>query len=102
MILESQSLRKEALAAFSLSLSIEPDYVPSIVSAGVVLRNIGGKLLPIARSFLTNALKMERSNHEAWLNLGLVFKMEGSLREASECFQHACELKESSPVMNFG
>jgi len=100
-MLESQSLHKEALAGFSVSLSIEPNYVPSMVSTGVVLRKIGGKSLPIARSFLTNALKIEPMNHDAWLNLGLVYKLEGSLHQAADCFQKACELKESSPIMNF-
>ena len=100
MILEAQSLHKEALAAFSVSLSFEPDYVPSMVSTGVVLRKIGGKSLPIARSFLTNALKIEPTSHDAWLNLGLVYKLEGSLHEAADCFRKACELKESSPIIN--
>ncbi|XP_020241346.1 protein NPGR1 isoform X1 [Asparagus officinalis] len=99
--LQAQSLDKEALAAFLTSLSIGPDYVPSMVTTGVALRKIGGKSLPIARSFLTNALKMEPTNHDAWLNLGFISKAEGSLREAADCFQEACELNESSPIMDF-
>lgn len=101
MILKAQSLQKAALAAFSTTLSIEPDYVRSMGSTGVVLRNMGGKSLPIARSFLMNALKMDPTNHDAWLNLGLVYKTQGSLREAADSFQEACELQESSPIMDF-
>nr|CAN72853.1 hypothetical protein VITISV_013944 [Vitis vinifera] len=99
--LEAQSLYKEALVSFSVSLSIEPDYVPSIVSTAEVLMKFGKPSLPIARSFLMNALRLEPTNHEAWLNLGLVSKMEGSLQQAADYFQAAYELKLSAPIQSF-
>jgi len=40
--LEGQSLHQEALMAFSFALSINPDYVPSMVSMAGILRNLGG------------------------------------------------------------
>lgn len=101
MLFEAQSLYKEALVAFSISLSIEPDYVPSMVSTAAILRKLGRQSLPIARSFLMNALRLEPTNHEAWLNLGYVSKMEGSLLQAADFFQAAHELKQSAPVQNF-
>ncbi|OVA11860.1 Tetratricopeptide repeat-containing domain [Macleaya cordata] len=101
MLFEAQFLYKEALVAFSLSLSIEPDYVPSMVSTASVLRKLGRKSLPIARSFLMNALRLEPTNHEAWLILGFVSKMEGSLDQAADFFQAAHELQQSAPVQNF-
>ncbi|XP_020575473.1 protein NPGR1 [Phalaenopsis equestris] len=97
----AQSLHKDALAAFSMSLSIESDYVPSMVSAAAVLRKLGDRSLPIARSFLMNALQVDPTSHDAWLNLGFVAKSEGSLQKASDCFQAAYELRMTSPVMNF-
>ncbi|XP_068656394.1 protein NPGR1-like [Aristolochia californica] len=100
-LLEAQSLYKEALMAFSVSLSIEPDYVPSMVSTAALLRKYGGKSLPIARSFLMNALRLKPRSHDAWANLGLVLKMEGSLQQAADCFQAAFELKQSCPVDEF-
>lgn len=99
MNLEAQSKQREALCAYWTSLSIEPDYVPSMISIGSIMIKTGGKSLPIARSFLMNALKMEPMNHDAWLKLGLVFKKQGSFREAADCFQKACELEESSSVL---
>lgn len=45
MLLEAQSLYKEAVIAFSIALSTEPDYVPSIVSTAKVLMKIGGQTL---------------------------------------------------------
>ncbi|XP_050364968.1 protein NPGR1 [Argentina anserina] len=101
MIFEGQSKHKEALISFSVSLSIEPDYVPSIVSTAEVLMKFGTGSLPIARSFLMDALRLEPTNHDAWLNLGLLSKMEGSLQQAAEFFQAAYELQLSAPVQSF-
>ncbi|KAF2324269.1 hypothetical protein GH714_011460 [Hevea brasiliensis] len=81
---EAQSLYKEALVSFSVSLSIEPDYVPSIVSTAEVLMKLGNQSFPIARSFLMNALRLDPTNHQAWFNLGLISKMEGSLQQAAD------------------
>ncbi|RCV06150.1 hypothetical protein SETIT_1G140500v2 [Setaria italica] len=44
-MLEGQSLHQEALMVFSFALSINPDYVPSMVSMAGILRNIGGNSL---------------------------------------------------------
>lgn len=100
-LFEARSLYKEALIAFSISLSIEPDHVPSIVSTAQVLMKMGRQTLPIARSFLMNALRLEPTNDEAWLQLGLICKMEGSMLQAADCFQAAHELKLSAPVQSF-
>lgn len=101
MLLEAQSLYKEAFVSFSVSLSIEPDYIPGIISTAELLMKLGMQSLPIVRSFLMNALRLEPTNHDAWFNLGLVSKMEGSLQQAAEFFQAAYELKLSAPVQKF-
>lgn len=100
MLFDSQSQHKEALISFSLSLSIQPDYVPSIVSIAKVLMKLGSQSLPIARSFLMNALRIEPTNHEAWLNLGLLSKSQGLLQQAAEFFQAAHELQMTAPVQS--
>ncbi|XVF64190.1 hypothetical protein PTKIN_Ptkin09bG0148100 [Pterospermum kingtungense] len=101
LLFEAQSLYKEALVSFSVSLSIEPDYVPSIVSTAAVLIQLGGQSLPIARSFLMNALRLDPTNHDAWMNLGLIAKREGLFQQAADYFQAAFELKMSAPVEAF-
>ncbi|XP_059633218.1 protein NPGR1 [Cornus florida] len=101
MLFKSQAQYKEALVAFSVSLSIEPDYVPGIVSTAEVLLNMSSQSIPIARSFLMNALRLEPTNHDAWFNLGLIAKMEGSIQQAADIFQAAHELKMSAPVQSF-
>lgn len=96
-LFEAESSHDNALAAFSISLSINPDYVPSMVGTAEILMKVGGhSVLPISRSFLMNALRLEPMNHEAWMNLGLVWKKYGMLVQAADCFQAACELNQSS------
>jgi tetratricopeptide repeat protein 7 len=97
-LFEAQSLEKEALMAFSVSLSIHPDYVPSIVSTASTLRKLGGESMYVARSFTRSALRVCPTSHDAWLNLGFVCQNEGSVSEAADCFQTAFELMESAPV----
>ncbi|KAF3624046.1 putative F-box/kelch-repeat protein-like [Capsicum annuum] len=100
-LFQAKARHKEALVAFSVSLSIEPDYIPSIVSTAKVLMKMGNGAVPIARSFLMNALRLEPTNHEAWFNLGMLAKMEGSVQQAADFFQAAHELKLSAPVQTF-
>ncbi|KAI3726612.1 hypothetical protein L1987_66410 [Smallanthus sonchifolius] len=102
LLLEAQSLHNEALIAFSVSLSIESDYVPSIISTAKTLMKMGGtETLPIARSFLMNSLRLEPTNHDAWFNLGLICKKEGLVLQAADFFQAAHELESSAPVQSF-
>ncbi|GAB4852344.1 hypothetical protein Ancab_016537 [Ancistrocladus abbreviatus] len=100
-LLKAQSLYKEALVAFFVSLSIEPEHVSSLVSAAEILMKLGGCALPIARSFLTNALQLEPTNHDAWFNLGLIVKGEGLISQAADCFEAAYDLKSSAPIQPF-
>lgn len=100
-VLEAKEQYKDAIAAFAVSLSIAPDYAPSIVSTAGTLMKMGNKSLHIAKSFLMSALRLEPTNHEAWLNLGLIYKMEGSMQQAADAFQASHELKVSAPVQSF-
>ncbi|KAJ9567564.1 hypothetical protein OSB04_003530 [Centaurea solstitialis] len=102
LLFEGESLHKEALVAFWISLCIEPDYVPSIISTAETLMKMGGKeMVPIARSLLMNTLRLEPTNHDAWFKLGLICKKEGLMHQAAEFFQAAHELKLSAPVQSF-
>ncbi|XP_010687997.2 protein NPGR1 isoform X1 [Beta vulgaris subsp. vulgaris] len=92
---------KEALLAFSVSLSIDPNYVPGLVSAAEVFMELAPTSLPIAKSFLMNALQLDPTNHDAWLHLGLILKKEGLITQAADCFQAACELKSTVPIQSF-
>lgn len=104
VLAEAKGLHNEALRAFQNALEVQPTHVPSLVSAAKVLMNLGNQTSPVVRSFLTEALRIDRTNHEAWFNLGLVYKAEGgkkSVMEAADCFQAAAILEDSSPVEPF-
>ncbi|CAA0811324.1 no pollen germination related 1 [Striga hermonthica] len=101
-LFRAQEQHKEAMIAFSVSLSIDSDYVPSIVSTAELLIQTGNnQSLHIAKSLLMHAVRLEPTSHDAWFNLGLVYKMEGSVQRAADSFQAAHELKLSAPLQSF-
>ena len=102
-ISQGQSMHaiETSLAAFSNALAIEPNHVPRMISIASVLRQLGEKSLHAARSFLTDALQLEPTNHMAWFSLGMVHKMEGFVQKAADYFQAAYLLQESAPVEIF-
>ncbi|KAG8073381.1 hypothetical protein GUJ93_ZPchr0006g44057 [Zizania palustris] len=100
---EAKGFLKEALGAYSTALDLEPRHAPSLVSTATVLRRLGEKPLPAVRCFLTDALQVDRTNHAAWFNLGLLYEDEGgsSVLEAAECFQAAALFEETNPAEPF-
>ncbi|XP_009109801.1 protein NPGR1 [Brassica rapa] len=101
LCLEAKSLHEEALIPFFMSLSIDPDHVPSIVSIAEVMMKSGGDTLATAKSFLMNALRLDPRSHDAWMKLGHVAKMQGLSQQAAEFYQAAYELELSAPVQSF-
>ncbi|PQQ20643.1 protein NPGR2 [Prunus yedoensis var. nudiflora] len=107
VLYETKDLYKEALRAFLEALDIDPSHVPSLISTAVVLRRLGDRShhsYTVVRSFLMNALSLDRTNHSAWYNLGLLYDSQGtssSSLEAAECFEAAVFLEESAPVEPF-
>ncbi|XP_057480939.1 protein NPGR2-like [Actinidia eriantha] len=103
LLQQAKGLHKEALKAFRQALDVEPTHVPSLVSVAVVLRHLSSHSPAVVRSFLTEALRLDRMNASAWYNLGLLYKDEGtsSALEAAECFEAASVLEETSPAENF-
>ncbi|KAM1244253.1 hypothetical protein ACFX2G_036404 [Malus domestica] len=107
LLYERKGLYKESLRAYSEALDIDPSHVPSLISTAVVLRHLGGSSHhshTVIRSLLLNALNLDRSNHSAWYNLGILYESQGkpsSSLEAAECFKAALSLEESAPVEPF-
>ncbi|XP_051126888.1 protein NPGR2-like isoform X2 [Andrographis paniculata] len=104
LLLEAKGLHKEALKSFEKALDMDPNHVPSLISTAAVLRQISNQSMPVVKSFLTDALRLDRTNSAAWYNLGLLYKSEGSsalAMEAAECFEAATLLQESEPVEPF-
>ncbi|TVU49718.1 hypothetical protein EJB05_01046 [Eragrostis curvula] len=92
---------QDALAAYFNALSTELEHVPSKVSIGALLSKQGPKYLPVARCFLSDALRLEPTNRVAWFHLGKVHKHDGRLTDAADCFQAASMLEDSDPVERF-
>lgn len=101
--LEARGVKRDALGAYAKALDIDTAHVPSLVSTACILRQLGDQRVSVVRSFLTDALRLDRTNFIAWFNLGLLYKDEGgvSALEAVECFQAAALLEESAPVEPF-
>ncbi|KAJ9565160.1 hypothetical protein OSB04_001126 [Centaurea solstitialis] len=103
LLYEAKGLLKDALKAYENALDIDPAHVQSLVSMALVLRRIGGKSGPEIRSFLTEALRLDRMNSSAWYNLGQFYKDEGPMfiKEAADCFEAATVLEETEPIEPF-
>lgn len=96
-------MHQDALKSFRAALDVDPSHVPSLISTASVLRLLGSQSMPIIRSFLTDALRLDKMNHSAWYNLGLLYKDDASASalEAAECFEAAAVVEESVPVEPF-
>nr|XP_043637347.1 protein NPGR2-like isoform X2 [Erigeron canadensis] len=103
LLLEAKGCDKEALESYQNALDIDPGHVQSLVSMAMVLKRFGGKSGPVIRSFLTEALRLDRMNSWAWYNLGQFYKDEGPMfiTEAVDCFEAASILKETEPIEPF-
>ncbi|MFS7895580.1 putative tetratricopeptide-like helical domain superfamily, protein NPG1 [Helianthus anomalus] len=91
----------EALATYVNSLLVEANYVPSKISIGAIMSDRGLPMLPVARTMLSDALRLEPTNRMAWLHLGFVHKLDGRLSDAIDSFQAASMLEESDPIESF-
>ncbi|XP_043690319.1 protein NPG1-like isoform X2 [Telopea speciosissima] len=101
LVYEGQGQIKEALAAYNNVFLLDETYVPPKVLLGALLWKMSPKALPVARSFLSDALRLEPTNRMAWYYLGMVHKDDGRLADACDCFQAASMLEESHPLESF-
>lgn len=90
-----------AMASFNNALQIDGSHASCKVAIGALLWKSGSKSLAAARSFLSDALRLEPTNRMAWYYLGMVHKEDGRLNDAADCFQAASMLEESEPVESF-
>ncbi|KAL3647293.1 Protein npg1 [Castilleja foliolosa] len=98
---DKQGHINEALSAYINALLLEPKYVPCKILIGSALSKMGSKMLPVARTLLSDALRIEPTNYMAWYQLGMVHKDDGRLVDAVDCFQAASMLEESHPIESF-
>ncbi|XP_047339261.1 protein NPG1-like [Impatiens glandulifera] len=101
LIYEGQGDGRNALASYVTALLLDSDYVPCKILIGSIMAKIGPNGRPVARSLLSDALRIEPTNRMAWYYLGLVHRDDGRLSDAMDCFQAASMLEESNPVEPF-
>ncbi|XP_071715798.1 protein NPGR2-like isoform X2 [Rutidosis leptorrhynchoides] len=103
LLYEAKGLDKEALKAYEIALDVDPGHVQSLISMATVLKRLGDKSGPVIRSFLTEALRLDRMSSSAWYNLGQFYKDEGPMfiTEAVDCFEAAGILEETEPIEPF-
>ncbi|KAM6565665.1 hypothetical protein CsatA_024793 [Cannabis sativa] len=77
LLYEAKGLHRDALNSFRKALDV----------TACILRLLGGHPLPVVKSFLMDALRIDRANHYAWYNLG------ASPLKAAECFEAAALLE---------
>ncbi|PNY06655.1 tetratricopeptide repeat protein 7A-like [Trifolium pratense] len=101
VVFDGRGQNDEALAASANAVLVEPSHVPSkILMASLMLKN-GPNASPVSRSILSDALRIEPTNRNAWYYLGLTHKNDGRLGDAADCFQAAAMLEESDPIESF-
>lgn len=100
---EARELHNEALKYFEAAMDIDPNHVPSLISIATTLIRLNNQSNPVVKSFLSDALRLDRTNPSAWFNLGLLYKTENgtSPLEAAQCFEAAALLQETAPVEPF-
>ncbi|GBG79903.1 hypothetical protein CBR_g30168 [Chara braunii] len=93
--------KDEAYAAYENALAMDPTHAPSMIRLGVLLSQGGASSAPLARSYLTDALHIDPTDHLAWHTLGLLHKKEGRKAEAADCFNAALLLQMTAPAISF-
>ncbi|KDP37741.1 hypothetical protein JCGZ_05231 [Jatropha curcas] len=92
---------QEAMCNFTNALLFEPSYVPCKILIGATLSKMGPNALPVARSILSDALRIEPTSRMAWYYLGMVHRDDGRMADATDCFLAAAMLEESDPIESF-
>lgn len=91
----------EALSGYINAIFLDQSFVPSKILLGDVLSKNGSKALPVSRSLLSDALRIDPTNAMAWFYLGVIHRDDGRIADAADCFQAAAMLEESDPIENF-
>ncbi|CAN1759148.1 Protein NPG1 [Linum perenne] len=99
---ELKKYSPELLCSYVCGHMMEPNYVPGIIMVASLLSKSSSEAsLPVARSILSDALKLEPTNRKAWYHLGTVHRDDGRTADAADCFQAASMLDESDPIESF-
>ncbi|CAH9106593.1 unnamed protein product [Cuscuta europaea] len=91
----------KAMAAYINAMLLDPNYVPCKILLCALVTTMGPKMQPVARTLLSDALRLDPTNRMAWYYMGCVHQNDGRIADAADCFQAASMLEESDPVESF-
>ncbi|RAL41503.1 hypothetical protein DM860_010297 [Cuscuta australis] len=98
---ERRGETSKAMAAYINALLLEPNYVPCKILLCALVTKMGPKMQPVARTLLSDALRLDPTNRMAWHYMGCVHRNDGRIADAADCFQAASMLEESDPIESF-
>ncbi|XP_011026195.1 PREDICTED: tetratricopeptide repeat protein 7A [Populus euphratica] len=101
VMLQGRGKVEEAMSSYINALLLDPSFVRCKILIGALLSKRDTNALPVARSILSDALKIEPTNRMAWYYLGIIHRVDGRIADAADCFQAASMLEESDPIENF-
>lgn len=101
VMLQGRGKVEEAMSSYINALLLDPSFVRCKILIGALLSKRDSNALPVARSILSDALKIEPTNRMAWYYLGIIHRVDGRIADAADCFQAASMLEESDPIENF-
>ncbi|KAL5540154.1 hypothetical protein UlMin_044033 [Ulmus minor] len=98
---EERGQTQEALGTYIGALQLDPYYAPCKILVGNLMSKLGSMALPVARSLISDALRIDPTNRRAWYYMGMIHKDDGRIADAIDCFQAASMLEESDPIESF-
>jgi len=102
VLFEGRGQNEEALLATINGVLVEPNHVPCKILMGAMIQKVGPRYLAAAaRSSVSDAIRIEPTKRMAWYYLGLLYKQDGRISDAADCFQAASMLEESDPIESF-
>lgn len=102
LLREEQGRLEEAMVCYKNALALDTAYVDSKVKLGALLWQANGpSAIPVAKSYLAEALEAEPTHVDAWYHMGMLQKAEGRKHEAAKSFHAAVVQEQSSPVEKF-
>ncbi|CAH9141373.1 unnamed protein product [Cuscuta epithymum] len=98
---ERRGETSKAMAAYINAMLLDPNNVPCKILLCALVTEMGPKMQPVARTLLSDALRLDPTNRMAWYYMGCVHRNDGRIADAADCFQAASMLEESDPVESF-
>lgn len=89
----------DAIARLNDALNVDYDNQEALYALGGIYRQLGNTAQ--AEHYLSQAIKVDPSAHETWLELGLTMQAQSLADHAANCFMTALELEHTAAIRPF-